>query len=405
MVYNVTIMDDNEIIAMSRGAEDTLFERKESWRADIGGPAICAFANDLADRKQPGVLLIGQKDNREYLGLTEAKLDEYLVKIPQIRDIILPLTSFQVRAIKIEERMFIAVIVEPSTSLPVRYDKEIYIRLGASTRIAKLEDEKKLQRKHEQFAKISGFFDQMSPEFPPDMGDLNWRIIQEEYLPAAVSQNILDQNNRSREEQLASLRFLDPEHKPNHAAILCFHPDPRRYIPGAYIQFLKINGTDLSHKGADHAEMSGSVFHQLQQINDKIKSHISASYTIGEDERDNNDYPYSAIYQAICNAVMHRKYDGTNAPVRCYWFSDRIEIQSPGGCYGIISNESFGMDNSMADYRNPVLADALKHMKFVEKFGVGIPIIKSAMSDNGNPAPVFVANDNYVLIKLPRKQS
>ena len=405
LVYNDTVMDDNEIIIMSRGAEGTLFERKESWRADIGGSAICAFANDLADSKQPGVLLIGQNDNREYLGLTEAEVDEYLVKIPQIRDAISPFTLFEVRAIKIDERMFIAVIVKPSKSLPVRYKKQIYIRLGASTRVAELGDEKELQRKNEQFARNSGLFDQLSPESPPDMDDLDWWIIKQEYLPVAVSQETLEQNNRSREEQLASLRFLGPEHAPNHAAILCFHPEPRRYIPGAYIQFLRVDGTDLSYPGVDNMEMNGPIFHQLQQIKEKIKAHISAPFVIGKDGRKNADYPYPAIEQAICNAVMHRAYDSTNAPARCYWFSDRIEIHSPGGCHGIISNENFGMDNSAVDYRNPVVADALKHMGFVDKFGAGIPTIKRAMSNNGNPAPIFEAKDNYVLIKLPGKQS
>ena len=396
-------MDDNEIIAMSRGAESAVFERKESWRPDNGGPAICAFANDLADSKQPGVLLIGQKDNREYSGLTEAQVEEYSEKIPQIRDAISPFTPIQVRAIKIEEQMFIAVVVEPSTSPPVRYKKHIYVRTGSSTYVAKAEEEKKLQKKQEQLAKVSGFFDRLSPKPPPDMNDLDWDTIKRKYLPAAVSAETLEQNNRSREEQLASLRFLSTEGAPNHAAILCFHPEPRHYLPGAYIQFLRINGTDLSAPGADNMEMNGPVFYQLQQINDKLKAHISISFVIREDGRQEDaDYPHAAIYQAVCNAVMHREYDGTNAPARCYWFSDRIEIHSPGGCFGEVSNENFG-NSSIVDYRNPVLADALKHMGFVDKFGAGIPTIKRAMSENGNPAPIFTAKDNYTLITLPGK--
>lgn len=405
LVYNDTVMDDNEIIIMSRGAESTLFERKESWRADSGGPAICAFANDLADSKQPGVLLIGQNDNREYLGLTEAEVDQYLVRIPQIRDVISPFTVIDIREIKIEERALIAVIVNPSISPPVRYKGLIYIRSGASTHIAKREEEKALQRKHEQLVRTSGFFDQRSPQSPPHIDDLDWGIIQTEYLPSAVSRETLRQNNRSGEEQLASLRFLNAEHEPNHAAILCFHPDPRRYIPGAYIQFLRVDGTDLSDEGIDNMEMNGTIFHQLRQMNDKIKAHISAPFVIGKGGRNYFDYPYSAIEQAVYNAVMHREYDRTNAPARCYWFSDRIEIHSPGGCYGKISNEEFGMDDSEVDYRNPVVAEALKHMGFVDKFGAGIPKIKRTMSNNGNPAPIFKANDNYASIKLLRKQS
>jgi ATP-dependent DNA helicase RecG len=30
-------------------------------------------------------------------------------------------------------------------------------------------------------------------------------------------------------------------------------------------------------------------------------------------------------------AVMHRAYEATHAPVRVYWYDDRIEISNPGG--------------------------------------------------------------------------
>ena len=38
-----------------------------------------------------------------------------------------------------------------------------------------------------------------------------------------------------------------------------------------------------------------------------------------------------ALHQITRNAVMHRTYEVTNAPVHVYWFNDRIEVLSPGG--------------------------------------------------------------------------
>lgn len=40
------------------------------------------------------------------------------------------------------------------------------------------------------------------------------------------------------------------------------------------------------------------------------------------------------------NAVLHRDYQSTS-PTRFYQFSDRIEIQNPGGLYGEASPENF----------------------------------------------------------------
>lgn len=49
---------------------------------------------------------------------------------------------------------------------------------------------------------------------------------------------------------------------------------------------------------------------------------------------------------------MHRSYEGTNAPVRIYWFSDRIEISNPGGPFGQVTHENFDRPG-LTDYRTP----------------------------------------------------
>ena len=73
------------------------------------------------------------------------------------------------------------------------------------------------------------------------------------------------------------------------------------------------------------------------------------------------DYPEWALRELLTNAVMHRNYD-SNAPIRFYAFSDHIEIQNPGGLYGEATPENFPTRN---DYRNPVIAEAMKSLGFV----------------------------------------
>ena len=46
----------------------------------------------------------------------------------------------------------------------------------------------------------------------------------------------------------------------------------------------------------------------------------------------------------------------SNSPVHFYWYDDRIEIQNPGGLYGMASPENFPRQT---DYRNPVIAEAM----------------------------------------------
>ena len=69
-------------------------------------------------------------------------------------------------------------------------------------------------------------------------------------------------------------------------------------------------------------------------------------------------------------------------------FNDRIEIINSGGPYGGITRENFGQP-SYAEYRNPHIAEAMKVLGFVQRFGVGIQTAQRALADNGNPPTEF----------------
>ena len=106
-----------------------------------------------------------------------------------------------------------------------------------------------------------------------------------------------------------------------------------------------------------------------------------------------------ALQQITFNAIMHRMYENTNAPVRVFWFNNRIEINSPGGPYGAVTAESFGRPG-IADYRNPNLAEAMHVLGWVQRYGVGIGIARRALKKNGQPEPTFEADANWVFCTL-----
>jgi predicted HTH transcriptional regulator len=122
---------------------------------------------------------------------------------------------------------------------------------------------------------------------------------------------------------------------------------------------------------------------------------VHVDITSGPVEKRTYHYPLDALQQLVRNAVMHRTYEGTNAPVRVYWFNDRIEIISPGGPFGAITPSNFGTAG-LADYRNPRLADTMKVLGFVQRFGVGIQIAQRSLQENGNPPIEFAVDQNWV---------
>ena len=82
----------------------------------------------------------------------------------------------------------------------------------------------------------------------------------------------------------------------------------------------------------------------LRSLGEVLKLNITMRTEVGAHPKEQRqpDYPLAALQQLVWNAVMHRSYENTNAPVRIYWYSDRIQITSPGGLYGKVNPENFG---------------------------------------------------------------
>ncbi|MBD5388653.1 transcriptional regulator, partial [bacterium] len=92
------------------------------------------------------------------------------------------------------------------------------------------------------------------------------------------------------------------------------------------------------------------------------------------------NYPNNALRELMMNACMHRDYQ-SNMPIRLYQFDDHIEIMNAGGLYGEARPENFPMVN---DYRNPIVAEAMKEMKYVNMFNQGVKRGQDMLRENGN---------------------
>jgi ATP-dependent DNA helicase RecG len=116
-------------------------------------------------------------------------------------------------------------------------------------------------------------------------------------------------------------------------------------------------------------------------------------------EEQKTPYPNRAVRELLMNAVMHRDYQ-SNAPIRFYWFSDRIEIQNPGGLYGAATD--FPNQN---DYRNPKIAEAMNVLGYVNQFGRGIATVQSALEKNGNPPARFIIDSPKYFLAIVKETS
>ena len=97
------------------------------------------------------------------------------------------------------------------------------------------------------------------------------------------------------------------------------------------MQFLRINGSEYADEIIDSQEIRGAIPELLRHLEEKLVAHnrIAVDITTSYTEQRTELYPMEALHQITRNAVMHRTYEATNAPVHVYWFNDRIEVLSP----------------------------------------------------------------------------
>jgi ATP-dependent DNA helicase RecG len=343
----------------------------------------------------PGVLFIGAKDDGSSSGLDVT--DDLLLQLANMKTDgnIIPPPSITVAKEQLGGAWMAVVTVFPSDSPPVRYKGRTYIRIGPRKGIATAREEQILveRRRHGNRP-----FD-VRPVHGSTLGDLSRMAFEADYLPSAVAPDVLAANDRSFEERLAALKMVTSADEPLPTVLghLVLGIRTRDFIPGAFVQFLRVNGIDLADPIVDELEIDGTVADIVRRLEEKLAAHnrVSVEFTSAATERRQAQYAFSALQQLTRNAVMHRTYEYSNSPIRVSWFNDRIEILSPGGPYGTVTRENFGRPG-VTDYRNPSLAEALKVLGFVQRFGAGIATAQRELLANGNPPAEFAIEQTYI---------
>lgn len=397
-------LSDTELTALLDDLESDRVERKRAWAGDApekARQAVCAFANDLPNHGQPGIVFIGANDDGSAANI--AVTDQLLQTLSDIKTDgkTVPPPTLTVERRVLKDAPMAIVTVWPADAPPVRYEGRIWIRIGPRRGLASAQDERILNEKR----RYRDLHFEAHPIAASSLSDLSRAIFEQEYLPNAVAADVLAANERSFEQRLASCGMVVSADEPTPTVLgqLVLGISPRTWIPGSYIQFLRIHGTTLGDPIADEAEIDGTIGSMLRRLDEKLNAHLTTRVDFTSQDREvrRSPYPMVALQQLARNAVLHRTYEGTNAPVKLYWFDDRIEIINSGGPYGSMTKQNFGKPG-FSDYRNPQLAAAFKVLGYAQRFGAGITLARQALEKNGNPPPEFEIEQNFVMVIVRR---
>ncbi len=188
---------------------------------------------------------------------------------------------------------------------------------------------------------------------------------------------------------MASVRLYDRTHDcPTYAAIILFGKNPRYYMPGDYVQYVRFAGKEKGGEVLNEKRFQGPLYSMLPALESFVGDAIITQRPVATSlfrEKTVINYPNNALRELMMNACMHRDYQA-NMPIRLYQFDDHIEIMNAGGLYGEARPENFPLVN---DYRNPIVAEAMKEMKYVNMFNQGVKRVQDMLRANGNKEAEF----------------
>jgi ATP-dependent DNA helicase RecG len=192
--------------------------------------------------------------------------------------------------------------------------------------------------------------------------------------------------------------------RPTLAGLLVFGQYPQQFEGQLVITFLQFFGTredeptPRGERFLDNRKFEGALPRIVDDAVDYVLASIRKSSLIeGVFRRDIPEYPEAAIREAIVNAVGHRDYSGytRGSYVQLRLFADRLEIHSPGGLYGSVTEENIDSEHST---RNWALMRILEDLHVVENRGSGIATMVHAMREANLEPPRFKDRRSSVLV-------
>ncbi|OGX88755.1 hypothetical protein BEN47_08395 [Hymenobacter lapidarius] len=382
--------------------ESERLEFKQSWNPEKVIHSICAFANDL-NNWGGGYLIIGiaEDEGRPVLppaGLQPEQADTIQKKLLELCNQLVPNYFPVVEPEEYQGKLVLVIWAPGGDNRPYRApvslgkdhqgQKDYYVRHFSSTVRAKDIDRQQLL---DLTAKVP-FDDRINRN--AELSDLNLRLITE-HLREINSKLADEAATMPFDELCRQMRIASgpPEYfKPLNIGLLMFNEHPERFFPGATIEVIIYAGE--TGRSFTEKHFTGPLPRQLREAlaflrSQVLKQEVRKLPDQAEAQRFVN-YPFSALEEALANAVYHRSYELPNA-IEVSVRLTRIEILSFPGALPPVTSEQLrsGARIVARDYRNRRVGDFLKELHLTEARATGLPEIRTAMHANGSPPPSF----------------
>ena len=362
-----TKLDYKERLSLTRESE------KKELAKDVS-----AIANSKGGR---GYIIFGVEDkNKKIVGINPAQYVE-----EQIQQIIsqrcYPPVSIKFNLVNYDDKIIGVLTIYKSSGKPhqILQNGSFYIRRGSTTDIARREEIANMLQE-------SGLIQHETISLNTvDIAQLDHSL-----LLKYINKSGLEISGNNLERIFPILEGLgilsrdedNQEYHPTVGGLLIFGSNPQQFLPHAGIKLVNGVNREIQYFQGPIMKMLDDVEAYLISI---IKKH---------------NYPYSALFEAICNAVIHRDYFAYGREIVIYIAHNRVEISNPGALCGddqihiLMEDCNACRRNNWLYHRLLVLDDK----KRLLKTGSNLKRISNAFQEMGKVK--FISNRKRNLFKV-----
>jgi len=350
--------------------ENQNIEWKESWR-DEYLKWICGFAN--ADG---GKIIIGKDDKGNIVGVKNPK--KLLEDIPnKVRDILGILVDVNLH--ETPDGNYIEINVE-AYPYPVNYKGQYHYRSGSTKQELKgaALDKFMLQKKGKRWDGVP-----IPNITTQDLKSDTFDFFRKKAVKAQrIDEEVLSDTN---DHLIENLQLKENDYI-KRAAILLFHPNPEKFVTGAYIKI----GYFLSDENLKFQdEVHGNIFEQVEKTMDLLFSkYINSSISYeGLNRVEKYEYPKDAVREALLNSVSHKDYS-EGVPIQISVYQDKIIFWNEGKLPDNWTIEKLLTKHPSKPF-NPDIANALFRSGYIESWGRGTIKMINECVNFGIPKPIY----------------
>jgi ATP-dependent DNA helicase RecG len=378
--------------------ENQYFERKGIGEKDTSPTKI---ANELIGmlNADGGVLAFGVADNGEIQDLSSLgeKLSNYR---SLFIDFIEPYGNIKLEEVNIQGNLvFLYHVDQDIERIFKRKDNEqIYLRVDDKNKLL----DREAVRNLEYDKQIRKFEEEIEHDF--DFDDFDKSLLNRYKEKLNYSGDVVD---------LLVKRHLavkkEGQFKIKKAGVLLFAKDPEKYVPSAFLRYIRFEGTEVK-VGTEHNVVKDERFQNnipwiIGHVRNFLKATLKDYHFLDlETGRFHKvpEYPEEAWLEGIVNALCHRSYNVQGNAIYIKHFDDRLEISNSGPLPAQVNVENIRTERYS---RNPRIARALEDMGFVRQLNEGVSRIYQSMEKSMLSKPEYIEKNGNVYLILRNKIS